>query len=354
MASATPIVTPSNYDFQTTSTSNSSFWIEHVGNTSPQSDEVSPRYAHRTLYAYVSNDRVAMYNFENNVLGYHYVDSSLTLRRVPPQAHPKHPSCYAIKVSQIQGVKFDGKQEELPPAAQLNAGLKDAAKYKRNLVAVEFAPPKYPVYTDDDPKILGFDDERFEYLRYLEHDQQTNVYDVVIPTGRFKFAEGTSGNPLGKVFPGEVTFYEVKTTYSLKWRLVPEDFIIDYVNYDFGYPTKINAAAGHVNATKFCGFPAGTLLLLEPEIERYVAGALRRSDGKPMFYADVVLPIVHFDPPLGVSAGSEIQKGHNNKPWWKSGDTTLHYYMVSSDGTSTGIRVYGSYEFADIFTHWSL
>ena len=350
MASGTPIVEPQAYDFTRTDPTSSSFWIEQIGNQSPNSDEVSPRYAKRTLYAYTSNDRVSMYAFENRCLGYHYVNSSLELVRIPPQAHPKFPQCYATKISSIQGIKFDGKSEGIPPNWQ-SAGLQSTADYARNLVAVDFAPPRYAIYPDDADEIYeGI--TRLEYLRYVEYESKTNVYDVTIPTGRFSFAEGDVGNPKGKAFPGEVNFFEVKTTFSLRWRLVPEDFIMDLENYGLGNPTKIAAAAGHLNATEFMGFPAGTLLLLEPEIERFVSGTLRRSDKIPMYYSDVVLPMVHFDPPLG--AGSPFQHGHNNKPWWKSGASDLKYYYTSSNGGTTGIPIYGTYEFANIFTHWSL
>ncbi len=345
-----PVLRPNIFDMGQTSSTASSFWIEKIDNESPASNEWSTRYARSTLYAYIPDGDTALYNFTNTVLGYTYTTADRKLKRVNPQAHPKYPALYAQKITSATGIVFESKQTGQPPPPQVGA-LSQYAKYKRNLVSVDFAPPRYPVFEDTDPEIVP-SATTGEFRRYVDYDTTSNVYDVTIQTGQFKFADGSAGAPLGKTFPGEINFFEVKTTFSLRWRLLPQDFVYNTIDYPvFPYPVKPGAASARVNSAAIWGYPAGTLLLLEPEIDRYVSGTLRNGDGRtPFFMCDVTYPIIHFDPP---HYGSTY-RGHNLKPWWKTGDTTITYYLVTNDGTSTGIRIYGEYDFSKLFTHWSL
>jgi hypothetical protein len=348
---ASKVVSPTTYNFQQTSAVGSSFWIEQIDNESPGNLEMSSKFARATLYAYIPDDRTSFYNFINNLLGYTVTLGNQTLHRVNPQEHPKYKGLYASKISSLEGIVYKQRDEGNPSPAQIPSGLKSYASYKRNLVAVEFTPLKYPIYEDSDPEITGSTNAG-EYRRNVEYDTTTNVYDVTIPTGTFKFAQGAAGAPYGISFPGELNFLEVKTTFNLKWRGVPADYIYDTLNYAFGRPTKLSGVAGKVNSGPAFGYPVGTLLMLEPQIDRYVSPTLRSSDGRtPYFLCDVLLPIIHFDPPYYTTPPTFY--GHNLKPWWKPGDGTITYYLVSDSGTSSGIRIYGETDYLNIFKHWA-
>jgi len=351
---ATPCKVPTGFDLGKDEPTGSSYWVEKIDNESPASGEWSNRYARTTLYAWIPDSEVGMYNFTNAVLGYTYTTADRKLWRVNPIAHPKYNGLYAQKITSCTGISYEQKADGSPPPAQANS-LRKFAQYRKNLVSVDFAPPRYNIREDTDPQISGTGSSIGEFQRNVDYDTTSNIYDVTIQTGQFGFAEGAAGAPgppNAKTFPGELNFFEVKTTFSLRWRLLPQDFVYDTLNYPvFPYPTKVGGAVGRVNSADIWGYSKGTLLLLEPEIDRYVSGTLRNSDGRtPLFMCDVTYPIIHFNPP---SYGSTY-KGHNLKPWWKTGDTTITYYLVTSDKTTTGIRIYGEYDFSKLFTHWSL
>lgn len=375
-------------------------WIEQIGNHSPGTDEVSPKFANSTIFGWCSSNATSRYNFDNSVVGYHWVDGSLRLRRSLPIRHPRKPQLHAVKVFDAKGVKFQGRNT----AEITNEGITTYANYDRTQVGIEFIPLKYNVFGDDDIMGVIADDGKvtmvgppfpdnaipLEYLRYVEVDPETNIYDVSIQTGQFVFAEGAANAPKSIKFPGELNYLEVKTTFMLTWRYVPQDFVFAPTTI-FPYAPKIPQIAGRINSREFAGFPAGTLLCLEPKIDRYQSGSLRatkvvdNSDGTttlryvPYFYADISLPIIHFDPPHY----SQNERGHNVKPWWNQspgnaswvleqsltgafsaasqklstndpGVSSLVYYLVTSDGTTTGVRIYGSYDYYKFFQHWSV
>jgi hypothetical protein len=416
---------PTTFDFKSHVKAGSNFWIEQIADVAPGSDECSPKYAHSSLYAFVPNDARAMYNFENTVLGFHYTtgdgNGGYRIVRNNPIRHPRKDNLVAAKISEMRGRKFGrtvgadmtGRQQdffdnESKDLVRYNKGLTEFAIYDHNLVCVEFSPPKYTMYSDEAIKHLNIRGRSsyYEWERYLEYDVKPNIYDVTIQTGSYAYAEGEAGNPgpsagsppvtKGKTFPGELNYYEVKTTFNVHWRNVPEDYVLDTTNYQLGYPTNLVRCAGKVNKYEFLGYPAGTLLLLEPEIDRYVSGTLKRKirnrdvnatdlkDGEnlPFYMCDVTLPIIHFDPP----SYSRTNRGHNLKPWRKESNSdafwftnlqnelnaaiaaglggpeapdnsTMIYYLVKftkSDGTPTEIKIYGEEDFTKLFEHWSV
>ncbi len=390
-------------------------WIEHIGNEAPATYETSPKFANATLYAYIPNNADIIYRFENAVLGWHVTNSDFSrIRRTNPIQHPKKANLWAYKISEAKGIKFVGTDgpNSIPGISRISSvgsqsieshlprnGPNIYAAYYMTLVAVDFKPISYLmpdereiVYVDPYTQVTTY----LEQFRYVEYDTKTNIYDVTIQTGQFTFTEGPDANPQGKVFPGEINFLEVKQTYNLHWRQVPEDCVFDTVNYGLGRPWKLQAAAGCVNSVPFMGYPAGTLLLIDSDIDRYQSGSLRAKQApltpgntalvdKPFMMCDVMLSIVHFDPPHF----SENNRGHNLKPWRRDTSTVpsqvlpwqfwrpesvpawlqqppappvapeprMLYYLVkykTAAGQVTETRIYGSYDFNKIFQHWSL
>ncbi len=325
----------------------SSYWIEKIGNESPGSEEIATKFARAVIPVYVPDDANFFYDFINNVLGYSYLQDDGTLVRKNPIQHPRYPNLRAARITNGRGLQYESRKTSWDNATE---GPTEYASYDRRLAFVEFQPPAFALYSDDD--ITTDDDVIQEWQRYTICDVDPKVYNVSIQTGTFKWAEGSAGNPNGKQFPGEVNFMEVKTSFNVIWKNVPEDFVLDVVNHTLmPYPTKIIAAAGRVNSAIFDGYPIGTLLMLEPKIDRYLSGTLIYNNviRMPVMMCDVILPIIHFDPPVYGSF-----KGHNTKPWWNKADNTFLYHLVSTDGSSTTTgRIYGEYDYKKIFEHWA-
>ncbi len=322
------------------------FWLEHVGNNSPGGDEFSSKFARSTLYAYVPDEADVMFDFINSVLGFSYVDGT-TLKRINPLQHPKYRNLWASRITDSRGIQYEQRKTTnniAPPQ------LREYAGYDRRLCAVEFAPVRWKLKEDSDVKIdTGSGVETREWLRNVEHDNNPKVYDVSITPENQQFFY-QEGPPVDKGFQGEINYLEVKSSITLRWRNVPETFVYDTVSYDFGLATKISAAAGKVNSATWAGYPAGTLLLLEPEIDRYLSGTLYSIDGTdPKMMCDVMLPIIHFDPPnLGT------YKGHNLKPWWGTETSFIYYLVTNKKANASAIRIYQSYDFKKLFEHWSV
>ena len=377
-------------------------WIEQIDNIATGGSESSPRYAHSTLYAYIPNGvytpdgQDVLYRFENAVLGWHVTaDDFQHIRRTNPIQHPRKRNLWAYKISECRGVQFQGR--DTLTNAIVDVSPKSFAKYGRTLVAVEFAPSKVDMPDVEKIKRFREEDNVPEYLeqfRYTEYDLKTNIYDVSVQTGQFTYQEGAASNPKGLNMQGELNYLEVKTSFILRWKSVPQDFVLDTVNYGMGYPWKLVNAGGKVNSKWFMGYPPGTLLCLETEIDRYVSGTLKAKQApivpgqvsfdRNFWMCDVGLTLIHFDPPRF----SEGNRGHNLKPWrkdttttpslvtpwqvWRKGwapawaggpdpnpepEPSMLYYLVkytTAAGVATATKIYGEYDFNKIFQHWSL
>ncbi len=342
---------PGIFDYNVTDTANtSSFWIEEIADLSPSVDEWSAKFARSTTYAYMPDDLQSQYDFINTTLGYAYMQPDKTIFRSNPIQHPKFPNLRATRITDSRGIKFSSKQTT---GANDLKGPQTFAGYNRRLCAVEYAPCPYKIRSMEQITESG---TVKEWKRNVQYNTEPNIYDVTIQVGNFTWAEGTANNPKDKQFPGEINFLEVKTTLELIWKLVPEEYIANTelgaaegAGEEFPIPTKIAGAGGRVNSVAFDGKDIGVLLLLEPKIDRYLSGTLRATDNQtPVYMCDIILPLIHFDPPT-----YSTFKGHNTKPWWNKADNTFKYHLVTSDGATTGGKIYGSYDFKKIFEHWS-
>ncbi len=344
---------PTPYDFTQTviqfpdGSFASNAWIEQIGNHSPSTEETAAKFKSASLYAFVPDDPVAYYSFEVGCLGGSYVESDGTLKRVLPIQHPKDPKLRAIRIGGTQGLKFEGRKDGQGPT---DAALAKYASYNRRLVRVDFAPPAWNIVTDAGVVVDGVAQE---WKRNVSSDPDTKIYIVSRGnTGDFKFAEGVDNDPKGKGFQGEVNFPEVKTDLNLVWKYVPLDYLADTSKL-FPFARKVIAAAGKVNSEEFEGYAAGTLLLLEPRVDKYLSGTLRYNNpvtgeaAPPYYMCDVYLPIIHFDPP----SFSSTYRGHNLKPWLKG--SSFMYHLATSNGSVDGATLYGAYDFKKIFEFWN-
>ncbi len=342
---SSPLKMPNAYNFQLQDPNGANFWIEEVDNESPGSDDFGTKYSRSVLVGWVADDQ--MYDVVNSALGYSYAakaGATTVLKRVNPIWHPRFPNLFAARVSDAHGNKFASTSNQLTNNPSNNGlGIKKYANYNRRKVTIEFAPLRYTILEDN---VCG----NIEYNRNVDYATKPNIYDVNVQVGNFYFVEGAASPPVDIAFPGEINFFECKTTFAATWRQVPEDFICD-VSTIFANPSQITNCVGKVNDAAFGGFAAGTLLLLEPEIDRYVSGTLRTEDGRtPVYMYDVFLPIVYFDPKHYGSV-----RGHNLKPWYNaslssvSTEQVTYYLVTAKKGDATGQRIYGAADFSKLF-----
>ncbi len=325
---------------------------EVVDNDAPSTALFSTHDSSATIVYDWTGDTTKRYDAVVKLLGRHYVSDTTEapgglpqLVRVNPPSHPYYRWMRVSGVSNIIGRGVRTTRDAMWPEQ-----MPKFQDYEHYRMTVEFRALPYNDIGDD------WDYSTGEENRYVSIMLKPQAEFIGVKQGTFSFAEGT---PLGKMFDGEVNFLERKVRYELKWHCVPEEWISN-PEFTTPYYNKIQSIVGRVNSDEFLDFDVGTLLALEPEIERYIAPYTAYSDlgptGIPYFLCDVTIPLVFFDPPLG--ATGPIISGHNNKPWYVAPapggpPPEVKYWYVTSDGSASGLPIYASAPFADAFKHWN-
>jgi len=310
-------------------------------------------------------------NCFNNLLGYSYTgigpNNTYFLRRNPPFSHPKLPTYYCTHIEDSYGFQYglaNGTTQYQPVNPGVNAyQLQAGALYNYMIFTATFEPLK--AYLAPDSAALP------EYYRYIEYDYSGRAEFLTRPYGNFLAKEGTvsAGGvvPDGHCFPVDFKAVEQKADIQIMWRQVPEDWVSANGIGVPGLPQKIFNCIGSVNSGAIWGFPAGTLLMLKPDIDRYPCPLVLAQPGVnslQTMYCDIKFKFVWHDPPLGVQVlgiGAPIQRGHNNKPFFtgygggNAGVTrTLYYYAAApivGVPTPSNVATYDAVDFTQMFTN---
>lgn len=317
------------------------------------------------------------------IVGYSYASgsgSSSTLNRVAPVRHPHLPFLYAKSVAYEplgpQGNTANANNapyndavvvtSEQPANADGDAKIPNMrtfldryGRYQKCRLTIKFWQPPFTV--------IGNDANYWNSTLYPEWTRFTSMFENADANlevlsadnvATMRWCETTPAGPpngpvAGDPFPGYLNEYISKTNYILKWWYVP----LDYVENNFRLE-KILKCVGRVNQiASFDSFPAGTLLLQPPKLEKYRYPVVTIS-GNPLYFYHITLPLCYFDPDpaQGVSAAF---RGHNLMPF-RSGDPTAGgpaWLAASRDGTpgtpSTNrkYRYLPSEDFDIIFEH---
>ena len=309
-------------------------WKEKVGAISPGMGQFSRTSASEKLYVYVPWD--TQYEWRQRILGYHRVVND-KLRRVLPARHPRETHMWAERITEVRGVRFDGKEVHVE---QIQA----TAKYTKALLTVQFETPDYAVLEDNDVAN--------EWERYVSRQREPKEDVILQNKGNMTFVEGTGsdGQPTAGTtqFPRTIVVIEAKTNLRVTWHEVPEEFVLDA---DGKYPALDNAA-GSVNSAEFLGYPAGTLLFRPPRVERFRQTVNLRDPKAFNFLLKIELNLQFFDPPQG--NGSAGIRGHNLKPWI---DRQCYYATAEgaggAAGTAGGNPTHPTYDHRKVFQHHS-
>lgn len=215
------------------------------------------------------------------------------IKRRLPAAHPQYQWLFAERIANIEGLRFNAKQETGEGEAELGVVLEAEAiqyyaEYTHYEVNIEFTPRPYPVLSDAAiPNKLqetyyedGTSQERRyreEWLRYCEMRLEPSYEYLTAENGQmiFKMDNNNALDMKDKAVPGGRIRYLVPSHRLLfKWYCVPYSFITSKFSF-------INQGIGTVNQYEWNGYDAGHLLLEGVNVDRVYTPAFPQWDNSP-------------------------------------------------------------------------
>ena len=282
-------------------------------------------------------------------LGFSYADSSYTLHRQNPQAHPLFPWLYASEISltpfnptpnenattQVSGFPLIA-ESLFEPFVTLQV-----ANHLLALCTVKFRSYRYTFLDDSD-----ITEPQMEWMRNVFLDLEPSVEALSADgIGQLTWAEtGTGGGPengptVGDNFPAPVAELLGKNIYTLNWVDVPYNYLS--TDDDIFYPANILACLGKVNSTDFptdAEFPflPGTMLMRGVKFVQKVYPVAPLTFGQPLISVDVSMDLQYFNPSKGnTDLMASPYFGHNLFPWRGGpfdGTGGLFFYATRGNG----------------------
>ncbi len=319
-------------------------WEELIGDISPSGEQFTDRASVVRVAGQV--DWEDSYSLILAAKGYSYTDSSNRLCRLNPLRHPYYSWLYCSAVTEGRGVQVDSASPK--ESYGVPGSLDSIAKYKKVRYTLEFSPlpPGMVLKEDSDVQVSGGG----EWERNITVSTAPNIEFLTVKSGQILFNAPSISDLNGKTIASTQYIRIQKVKYVVKWHQVPKSYVMDGFN-----PVQIANAAGKVNDTEIFGFPRGTLLMLnEPVIEPYAAPLRVGDEEEDVYYVDISLPMLFFDPPNGIPSpdtGHDI-RGHNLFPASYGGAYVGKFYpgVFSRTGSPP---VFEYYEFRNIFRHHS-
>jgi hypothetical protein len=319
-------------------------WLELIDSAgSPGNTSLSNEASQATLVGYIpwNKQRSAARWF----LGFAYCDTSFTLHRENPEAHPIAPWLYC---SQIDFQPFNPMVNVSNPDAPLQFvspffgnGLVEinVANHRLCVCKLTFHTYRYSFLDDSD-----ITNPKMEWMRNVYIDMEPQVEALSADgVSQLIFAEtGPSsgqGPQAGKtLFPAPVAELLGKSAYTLNWVNIPFEYLSSEEDYFF--PENIIACLGKVNSANFPygssdPFLPGQLLFDSVKFTQKVFPVASAYPSSPLISVDVAMTLHYFNPPTGAS--SPITQGHNLMPWRGApGDPTggKFYYATRGGGTT--------------------
>lgn len=382
-------------------------WKEACKAWAPGTGTFTKQAAQHTLVGYVDEAKeLAAIRY---MLGYSAVseDTTRSLLRTPPVAHPKYPNLYCTGVG-TAGLQPDARTGTGIP----NRGLKRPKKntdpdggrvlghftgYRKTQLTLHFEPLAYPVEPDSTSLGSGtsLSNGNFEWRRWTTWDCDPRVETLSLGGRSLIFAEGGSNtaptsNPLNpakpNAFPADQGKLIVKSDLVIRWHDVPIDWVMT-PNY---IPWKILLGLGKVNRYSFGDlggvsgpegsllfYPPGTLLLSAAKIKRYPnplyhpgTQATQTVGRESKQLLDIEFYMTFFDPPKGRTSNATIttDRGHNNCPWrgaevpatgaLVTGDLNAGKWFLATYSGAKGTddnpeaRLYERFNYAMLFDGW--
>jgi hypothetical protein len=338
------------------------------------------------------------------------VGSTRSLLRTAPVAHPKYPNLFCTGVSTAPyqpdarlsaSFSVDGRGIRRPNKNTNPDGgrpLPYFTGYRNTQLTLHFEPLTFSMEEDTGGTLVGggggssVTNGNFEYRRWCTWDLQPRVETLALDGSSLAFAEGDgntapTSRPIGERFPAEVGKLIVKADLTVKWHMVPAD----WVETPNRIPHKILKGLGKVNRYSFgdtgatfsapagtlLDYPVGTLLFSACKIDRRpntlyhpgtAASLTLGRESKTLL--DVEFLFSFFDPPKGRDSNAVIDtdRGHNNFLWrgaqdratgaLVTGDKNAGKWFLATYSGSKGTsgnpepRLFDPFNFAMLFDSW--
>lgn len=344
-------------------------WKEFVASHRPSGENIfSKKSGEASLAGFVPSASLkAAMRF---MLGYEQVTSSAPFRlmRKNPIRHPYYEQLWCNGVAEVE-FKPDATNraaiKKMSQAVGVNkpAALQYRGGYKYAKLVVRFGPTDVTFREDVDPDYPNLSADRLEYRRNVCIDMEPRT-ETLESKFVYKFAEGENcpapyTNPKGAEVVAEQAQILVKPDVVVRWKDVPEDFIMLQGTKK---PGNILFTLGRVNKFAFLGFEEGVLLLVAAKLTRYpwtlkpragLPGAALESE----YLYDVEYLMSYFDPVKGFTGNPPVQitgnLGHNNFPF--RGNVAAvdpnagQWFYASLSGTLNGQPLYQYVDYKYLF-----
>lgn len=320
-------------------------WAEHVENWGPSQSSWQWNDSHAVLVGDIDflNIPAAVLQF----LGFsQQVTGTSQLHRQLPLCHPAFPWMYATKIPSVE--PFAPYTAAVASTTNPEANtLPYFTGYRGARMTVQFEALDYVLMTDSTLAAAPYNGN--ELYRYVSRHFKGAFETLLLDRGQMKFAE----TPPGPVAVGSGLAKVLQAAEpTLIWRQVPERGLFDSTLV----PQNILDCVGMVNEAEFLGYPPGTLLCLPPDFtpSMYPVSPSYWTGFPTHFPArmfDVTFRFKWFDPPrtnpdlLDPNTGQVCNRGHNLVPW----TLNFNWFLISTDGTLNGKRLYDPADFTKLF-----
>lgn len=282
-------------------------WLEAVGFYSPATNNITTRKSYTTLTGYIFGQNKVLPCLQY-LLGYSFVETTSgdnTLARKLPSYHPFYDWMWCTGVTEVTGIKWNGKEESIydPPGLAY-------ATYDLYRVTASYEPLPWNIRWD----YWGHDQEPYpdpEWTRYVQMTQGPYVQTITFDNGCFWFDAPTRSWDNAPV-SAKITFTRLqKQGIKLVWYQVPETF----VSNKKGIYSRLAAMEKTVNEQKFMGFSPQTLYCekINSFDNKYVSPLTSLLQESQQYTLDIHFDLTYFEPtPDPVYAG--VLRGHNLVP----------------------------------------
>jgi hypothetical protein len=286
-------------------------------------------------------------SFVRFMLGFSYADAGdpFRLRRENPKSHPSFPWLHATTVH-FSGIGIGTDEESDPvdtpnfPAVFTGEDLKKTTRFDKVYATVRFVHMPWTFRPD---AFVTSHRNELERNCYFDPVPQVDLLQAEGGTAQLKWAQGGGAGPVvDDVIANSFAMQVGKTMYTLNWMWVPESYLSDDPMLFF--PKNLLSVVTKVGSRRFANRPAGTMLALAPQLQRF-RFPVETFDGLFPFYGwNVKIPLVYFNPDRGVprdtvayptqaqeDAVDTIPRGHRLLPWRQN---ALWYEAVREDGAT--------------------
>ena len=336
---------------------NTQDWAECFDMTSPNSYSLSRERSDVTLAGDISWSKTKA--AVQYLLGYSCSDNE-QLHRVNPSRHPYFPWLRCNQVSLCPKGYGSRQPAEFPDT--FNYG-----NYARNIVTASYVPQPYNHVEDGSPYI---NDRLFaqnsplygstgEFWRHVETSTDSYTELLTLESGQVVYVSPGVAVDTKPILTSKPMIRQSKTKFILKWHEVPDTYIQPD---DSTFPQKFFDMQKCVNRYPFFGFPVGTLLCESIKTTKYVTPVASDFLDKQLFYYDVEMEFIYFNPPKDpavLAAGGYGTIGINAWPMagWNLYPSINGFYYPGRYTTMSGsslVFVYPFYDFSAAFTQYSV